>query len=200
MLLSWKWFILFVCLTNIFLPSSLDWPHISNSSVMTSAISESSIVPEYICCVESDVSDKLFPFTSQTQWSSLLYLLRLFKARRLLQSRLYSGLGTFSSLTRPILVVHLEGPPQLLLGRPAGRHVRGHHELLERQQAFTQASLSQPTLKSILPLPSLSKILKIWSTKTLALPAGRIMEYISRILSLLSCPSGQSCLNPLESH
>ena len=32
----------------------------------------------------------------------------------------------------------------------------------------------------------------------LALPAGRIIEYISRILSFPSWPSGQSCLNPLK--
>ena len=162
---------------------------------MTSDISDGSIVPEYIAgCGRSEGTQVFHP-------RQLVYLLGLYKARRLPQSRLssYSSLSS-SSLTRPIFVVHLEGPPQLLLGRPAGRHVRGHHELLERQHTFTPASLSQPTLKSILPLPSLSKILKIWSTKTLALPAGRIMEYISRILSLLSCPSGQSCLNPLESH
>ena len=104
------------------------------------------------------------------------------------------------SLTRPIFVVHLEGPAQLLLGRPAGRHVRGHHELLQKHEASAIRPPPPPhTLKSMLPLPSLSNILNIWSTKTLALPAGSIMEYISRILSLLSWPSGQSCLNPLES-
>ena len=32
----------------------------------------------------------------------------------------------------------------------------------------------------------------------LAFPAGRIILYISRILSLPSWPSGQSCLNPLQ--
>ena len=102
------------------------------------------------------------------------------------------------SLTRPIFVVHLEGPAQLLLGRPAGRHVRGHHELLQKHEASAIKPPPQPhTLKSMLPLPSLSNIRKIWSTNTLALPAGSIMEYISRILSLLSWPSGQSCLNPL---
>ena len=48
------------------------------------------------------------------------------------------------------------------------------------------------TLKSMLPFPSLSNILKICSTKTLAFPAGRIIEYISKIFVLDSCPSGQS--------
>ena len=48
------------------------------------------------------------------------------------------------------------------------------------------------TLKSMLPLPSLSNILKIWSTKTAALPAGRIMEYMSSTCVLSRIPSGQS--------
>ena len=51
------------------------------------------------------------------------------------------------------------------------------------------------TLKSMVPLPSLSKIRNIWSTKTFALPTGRIIEYISSILSLPSSPSGQSTWN-----
>ena len=41
-----------------------------------------------------------------------------------------------SSLTRPILVVHLKGPTQLLLRRPTGRHIRGHHELLEQSNSY----------------------------------------------------------------
>ena len=48
------------------------------------------------------------------------------------------------------------------------------------------------TLKSILPFPSLSKMRKIWSTKTVAFFTGRIIEYISKILSLPKFPSGQS--------
>ena len=47
-------------------------------------------------------------------------------------------------------------------------------------------------MKSIVPLPSLSKIRNIWSTKTFALPTGRIIEYMSSILSLPNSPSGQS--------
>jgi len=53
------------------------------------------------------------------------------------------------------------------------------------------------SLKSMLPLPSLSNMRKIWSTKTCALPAGKIMLYMSKILVLLSVPSGQSTRKPL---
>ena len=57
-----------MCLTNIFLPSSFDWPHISNSSVMTSAISEGSIVPEHI----GEESQTVL-ITSQTDSLYLIY-------------------------------------------------------------------------------------------------------------------------------
>ena len=84
-------------------------------------------------------------------------------------------------------------------------HFRKAFFLLANNTRSIKVELFQPTpysstldlftLKSIVPLPSLSKIRNIWSTKTLALPTGRIIEYMSRILSLPSSPSGQSTCN-----
>ena len=82
-----------------------------------------------------------------------LYLLRLFKARRLL--RLDSTYGLLSSLTRPIFVVHLEGPSQLLLGRPTGRHVSGHHELLDTTVTTSALTPRAPHLEVYTAVPVL---------------------------------------------
>ena len=61
-----------------------------------------------------------------------------------------------------------------------------------------KSRITEPTLKSILPFPSLSKILKIWSTKTEAFPSGMSTEYISSTFSFLNLPLGQSFLKPLQ--
>ena len=71
------------------------------------------------------------------------------------------------------------------------KNIGGKRIEIQASQVYLLINLKS-TLKSMVPLPSLSKIRKIWSTKTLALPTGRIMEYMSRILSLPSSPSGQS--------
>ena len=55
-------------------------------------------------------------------------------------------------------------------------------------------------MKSIEPLVSLSKILKISSTKTWAFPSGNIIEYISTALYFFSFPLGQSTIKPLQSY
>ena len=62
------------------------------------------------------------------------------------------------------------------------------------EYSFVHAVL---TLKSILPLLSLSYLPKIWSTNTLAFSQDKTSWYISTILFLLSRPSGLSSRNPL---
>ena len=42
------------------------------------------------------------------------------------------------ALTRPILVIHFEGPSKFLLWGAGCRHVGGHHELLEEERLENQ--------------------------------------------------------------
>ena len=57
-------------------------------------------------------------------------------------------------------------------------------------------SASMNSLKSIVPLLSVSKVLKTFSLNFSAFPPGNILEYISTNCVLVSSPSGQSSRNP----
>ena len=57
---------------------------------------------------------------------------------------------------------------------------------------------SMITLKSMLPLLSVSNLMKIWSTKSEAFWKVRTAEYISLSLALVRVPSGLSAMNPLK--
>ena len=109
--------------------------------------------------------------------------------------------------TWSVLIIHFERPSQLFIWCPtAGCHISGDHKLLATQYFYFTwniyftifFSYFQFTLKSMNPFESLSKTLKIWSTKMEAFFLGIIIAYMSIIFDLYNLPSGQSAWKTLQ--
>ena len=76
------------------------------------------------------------------------------------------------------------------------RTLKAHSSFSSGDPELVMSVAIMNSLKSMVPLLSLSNMRNIWSTKVELSPPGRIWLHISTITFLVSCPSGQSCRNP----
>ena len=109
------------------------------------------------------------------------------------QSNLFNSLKSiwpFPSMSY-ILKAHVNfssAVPELLRG------LKGSHQLWENYLVTWRANMN--SLKSIVPLRSVSNVLKMISLNLSAQPPGNILLYISTNWALVSSPSGQSSIKP----